>query len=252
MNHQPRKRFGQNFLVDQHILESMRAAIHATETDHLVEIGPGMGALTRRLTEDCKKLDVIEIDRDLCAHLKLTFNDAITIHEQDALHFDFSKLSTERFRVIGNLPYNISTPILFHLMRFLPKIEDLHFLLQKEVVDRITATPNNKNYGRLSVMIQYHCQTDFLFDVGRHAFKPAPKVESAFFCLTPHQDLPHKAKNFETFHNIVRECFNHRRKTLRKTLKTLYDLTALETVIDLSLRPENLSVADFVRLSNHV
>lgn len=253
MSHQPRKRFGQNFLVDQSVLESMATIIQAEPSDHLIEIGPGTGALTKYLLKDCPHIDAIEIDRDLSGLLKSQFsNKTLTVYEQDVLTVDFRQFSPTPLRIIGNLPYNISTPLIFHLLQFLDCIEDMHFLLQKEVVERITAEPNSKDYGRLSIMIQYFCETAYLLDVSKHAFKPAPKVESAFFRLRPHATLPSKAHNIKTFSKIVQTCFNHRRKMLRTILKEEYDLSKIpDDSIDLNKRPEALSVADFVRLANY-
>ena len=189
--HQPRKRFGQNFLVDQSVLQSMVAAIQPKPDNHLVEIGPGTGALTKYLLKQIPHLDAIEIDRDLSELLKSEFSQqSLTLYEQDVLTVDFRQFLPRPLRIIGNLPYNISTPLIFHLLQFLDCIEDLHFLLQKELVERITAEPGSKDYGRLSIMIQYFCETEYLLDVSKHAFKPAPKVESAFFRLKPHAVLP--------------------------------------------------------------
>ncbi len=253
MSHQPRKRFGQNFLVDQSVLQAMTAVIHVQPDDHLIEIGPGTGALTKYLLQQCHHIDAIEIDRDLSSLLKSEFSDtALTLYEQDVLTVDFRQFSPTPLRVIGNLPYNISTPLIFHLLQFLECIEDMHFLLQKEVVERITAEPGSKDYGRLSIMIQYFCETEYLLDVSKHAFRPEPKVESAFFRLKPHAVLPFKARNLQTFSQIVQTCFNHRRKMLRKILKEHYDLSRIEDQhIDLNKRSEELSVEDFVRLANY-
>lgn len=252
MKHHARKRFGQNFLVDKQILTKMAAAINAQPSDHLVEIGPGLGDLTRQILPHCKQLNAIEIDRDLSAHLQENITDAhFTLHCCDVLKFVLHDLEPYPLRVVGNLPYNISTPILFHVIDAIDLVHDMHFLLQKEVVERIAAKPGDKNYGRLSVMIQYWCKVQNLFAVSRHAFQPVPQVESAFFRLVPHKDLPHSANSYQRFAQIVQTCFNHRRKTLRKSLSSLTDISIYQNCdIDLSLRPETLSVADFVNLSN--
>lgn len=252
MSHTPRKRFGQNFLSDESVIEDILDCIHATKTDHIVEIGPGLGALTQSLIRQCNKLDVIEIDRDLAEKLGQQFPE-LNIHKTDALKFDFNSLTPKPLRIVGNLPYNISTPLLFHLMLFLDCIADMSFMLQKEVVNRIVATPGNKNYGRLSIMIQYHCHAEPLLDISPTAFYPKPKVDSAFFRLTPHKTPPYSAKNFTLFGDIVRICFNHRRKTLNKILKDHFkSVTFTDLTLDLSLRPEQLSIKEFVSLSNYV
>jgi 16S rRNA (adenine1518-N6/adenine1519-N6)-dimethyltransferase len=253
MNHKPRKRFGQNFLVDQAILKNMADAIQPQQTDHLIEIGPGTGALTKHLLNHCQHLDAIEIDRDLTALLEKQFSpQQLTVTAQDVLTVNFSEFTPQPLRIIGNLPYNISTPLIFHLLNYVTCIDDMHFLLQKEVVERITAEPDSKDYGRLSIMIQYSCETEYLFDVSKHAFNPAPKVESAFFRLKPHATLPYRAKNVATFSHMVQTCFNHRRKMLRTTLKEQYDLSHIDSQdIDLNKRPEQLSVAEFVKLANY-
>lgn len=253
MSHKPRKRFGQNFLVDQSILQSMVDVVQPQTNDHLIEIGPGTGALTKYLLKHCQHIDAIEIDRDLSAFLESQFSPkSLTIYTQDVLTVDFRHFSPRPLRIIGNLPYNISTPLIFHLLDFLDCIDDMHFLLQKEMVERITAEPGSKHYGRLSIMIQYFCETEYLLDVSKQAFKPMPQVESAFFRLKPHATLPFKATHIEVFSDIVQTCFNHRRKMLRTTLREHYDLTKIdEQIIDLNKRPEQLSIEEFVRLSNY-
>ena len=252
IKHIARKRFGQNFLVDKNILSNMLAAVNPKSNDHLVEIGPGLGDLTQYLLPHCAQLDAIEIDNDLAAHLRNSINaDNFHLRHQDALKMDFMQLQPQPLRIVGNLPYNISTPLLFHCLQFIDNINDMHFLLQKEVVERIAAQPGCKNYGRLSVMIQYRCKVQHLFDVSRHAFNPVPKVESAFFRLIPHSDMPYAANNHQRFALIVQTAFNHRRKTLRKSLSSQFEVAQFAgSGIDLSLRPETLSVADFVALSN--
>lgn len=255
--HKARKRFGQNFLTDDHIIRAIIHAIHITGADHIVEIGPGQGALTNELLSNCATLDVIELDRDLTPPLLTRFghDSRFHLHQGDALKFNFTQLSqnNQRLRVVGNLPYNISTPLLFHLINSLNIIEDIHVMLQKEVVDRLAACPGSPNYGRLSVMVQYYCQVEALLDVPPSAFTPQPKVNSAVVRLTPHRTLPYEAKDLNFFSQLVRTAFSQRRKTLRNNLKLFISGERLNKLdIDLSLRPENLSVAQYVHISNEV
>lgn len=258
-SHTPRKRFGQNFLQDLFVIQKIIEAINPHLDDNLVEIGPGLGALTEPLLKHVKKLQVVELDRDLANQLQTTFGHTkqLIIHTADALQFDFNTLTAEnsnaRFRIIGNLPYNISTPLMFHLFDFCPHIIDMHFMLQKEVVERLIAKPDTEHYGRLSVMTQYYCDTSYLFTVGPGAFYPTPKVQSALVRLTPHQRLPYPADNHKTLQTITREAFNHRRKTLSNSLKPYLSIEDLKALcIDPGLRPEVLSLAEFVRISNFV
>lgn len=254
-DHRARKRFGQNFLVDENIIEKIVRAIAPKETDNLVEIGPGQGAITRLLLARCPSLTAVELDRDLIPQLKFKFRDypEFTIIERDALKLDFGELAGDRpLRIVGNLPYNISTPLLFHLLGFRGKVQDMHFMLQKEVVDRLSATPGNKAYGRLSVMVQYHCRVQGLFPVPPQSFRPAPKVESAIVRLTPHARPLHPAKDEALLERIVNVAFQQRRKTLRNALKPLFpDLDADSLPVDASRRPETLSVQEFVELTNY-
>ena len=257
LHHRPRKRFGQNFLVDPHVINNIVDAIGIGSGDHLIEIGPGRGALTDSLLKRCAKLTVVEIDRDLAGLLEDRYlnNSSFKLHVGDALTADFASLGHHQpMRIVGNLPYNISTPLLFHLLNFRSLITDMYFMLQREVVDRLAASPGSKNYGRLSVMMQYHCQIQPLFEVPATAFKPAPKVTSAVVRLIPHIELPCAALDPGLFENLVRTCFQQRRKTLRNSLKKfITDPEALsETRVDLTIRPEQLSVADFVLLSNQL
>jgi 16S rRNA (adenine1518-N6/adenine1519-N6)-dimethyltransferase len=251
--HIARKRFGQNFLQDAQYVRACIDAIHPLATDTLVEIGPGLGALTRPLLAQIPHLHVVEIDRDLITRLQQTYPPSqLTIHAGDALEFDFSTLG-EQLRIVGNLPYNISTPLLFHLALFAPQIRDMHFMLQKEVVDRMAAAPSTSAYGRLSVMLQYRFQILPLFDVPGSAFHPAPKVTSSFVRMLPLHPLSYPAQDPALFAEIVTAAFAMRRKTLRNTLKaklTTLDFQALG--IDAGLRAENLSVADFVRMANYL
>jgi 16S rRNA (adenine1518-N6/adenine1519-N6)-dimethyltransferase len=252
-HHMPRKRFGQNFLHDPYFVRRALAAIAPQPEDKMVEIGPGLGALTDPLLDTLHHLHVVEIDRDLAAHLRERFPaHRLTLHEGDALRFDFGSLGAD-VRVVGNLPYNISTPLLFHLAGYARFLRDLHFMLQKEVVERMAAAPGGARYGRLSVMIQYRFAVTPLFEVPGGAFRPAPKVTSAFVRLVPHAVLPWPAHDERIFATIVSHAFSARRKTLRNALMShLAPEEFAELGIDPGLRAENLSVADFVRIANHV
>ena len=246
--HQPRKRFGQNFLHNAHIIDSIVSHIRPSLADNMVEIGPGFGAITLPLLKQLSKLKVIEIDRDLAfiLHKKKLVN--LEIFIADALKFDFGQLAQkQKLRIVGNLPYNISTPLLFYLLSFRTLIQDMHFLLQKEVVERICAQPNNKKYGRLSVILQSQCELENLLAVPSNAFNPVPKVESRLLRISP-KPYQHNIKALET---IVKTSFSKRRKTLLNNLKDICNKEQLKTApVDLSLRAENLSVADFIALSN--
>ncbi|MFW5451440.1 MAG: 16S rRNA (adenine(1518)-N(6)/adenine(1519)-N(6))-dimethyltransferase RsmA [Methylophagaceae bacterium] len=249
-----RKRFGQNFLHDQSVISDIVAAIDPQAGEHLVEIGPGRAALTEPLLEKCEQLDVVELDKDLVPLLqnKLADYPQLTIHQADALSFDYASLVTnkEKLRVIGNLPYNITTPLLFHLLEQASHIEDMCFMLQREVVERICAQPGSKTYGRLSIMVQYQCEATLLFIVPPEAFEPQPKVESAIIYLRPRAqfiagDVPLKALN-----TIVTKAFSQRRKTISNTLKNIVSLTALQALnIDLKQRPETISVEQYVAIT---
>jgi len=248
-----KKRFGQHFLHDQHVIQKLVYAINPQLSDNLVEIGPGLGALTFPLLSEINQLHVVEIDRDIIKRLKEKKNSQLTIHETDALQFDFSELTAKenKLRVVGNLPYNISTPLIFHLLESASSIQDMHFMLQNEVVQRITAKPGSKVFGRLSVMVQYLCETEYLFFVGPESFDPPPKVDSAILRLTPRKDFSLKAKSEKQLSKIVAQAFSMRRKTLRNNLKKIISSEEIESVgIDPSLRAETLSVDDFVKLSN--
>jgi 16S rRNA (adenine1518-N6/adenine1519-N6)-dimethyltransferase len=257
MTHKARKRFGQNFLTDHSVISNILSCLQMHNGEHWVEIGPGQGALTKPLLEKAGTLDVVELDRDLVALLTKQFANAgnLHIHSADALQFDFSSLAknNEKFRLIGNLPYNISTPLLFHLLDYPSCISDMHFMLQKEVVDRICADPNSKSYGRLSVMLQYYCEAEQLFDVPPECFDPVPKVTSAIIRLVPHAKPPVELASIENFKSLVAHAFSQRRKTIRNSLKKLMnDEVFIELGIDPSARAENLSLVDFARLSNHM
>ncbi len=252
--HQARKRFGQNFLHDQRVIEKIVRAVNPRRDDNIVEIGPGLAALTSPLVAEVDHLNVVELDRDLAEGLpsRVPFPERLNIIEADALKFDFSSLVVEKpLRVVGNLPYNISTPLLFHLVQFGEKVKDMHFMLQKEVVERITASPNSKEYGRLSVMLQYYCKATYLFEVPAGAFNPPPKVTSAVFRLEPYANKPLQAKNDKNLAALVAHVFTQRRKTLRNSLKgKLDDAAFVEANVDPMARPENLSLAQFVALSD--
>ncbi len=255
--HQARKRFGQNFLVDNNIIEKIVSAIVPTPNQNLIEIGPGQGAITGPVLEKCPRLNVIELDRDLIPLLQKKFHQypELHIHQGDALKTDFSQFYREGkpLRIIGNLPYNISTPLMFHLLSFSGQIRDMYFMLQKEVVTRLAAVPGDKNYGRLSIMVQYYCQVEPLFQVPPTAFRPAPKVESAIVRLLPYPEPPYPADDLQLLSRLVRACFQQRRKTMRNTLKHMLNAEQLEQLgIDLTRRPETLSVEDFVVLSNQI
>lgn len=253
MKHIPRKRFGQNFLSDPGIIRSCVAAIAPRPDDLMVEIGPGLGALTHPLLDTLKHLHAVELDRDIVTWMQGRYPPGkITIHNVDALKFDFASLG-ERIRVVGNLPYNISTPILFHLLDNVGHIADMHFMLQKEVVERMVAAPSTPEYGRLSVMLQYRLQLEYLFTVPPEAFDPAPKVESAFVRALPHVAPPYPAKDEKLLARVVTTAFGQRRKTLRNNLKSLLgDADFAQLQIDSQLRPENLDVAQFVAIANHL
>ena len=256
--HRARKRFGQNFLVDEGIINAIVRSIGPRETDNIVEIGPGQGAITGQLLDACPKLNVIELDRDLVPVLLAQFAKfrEFKIHQTDALKFDFTQLCSDEdkpLRIVGNLPYNISTPLIFHLLSHQHIIEDMHFMLQKEVVERLVAQPGEKNYGRLSIMTQYYCQAENLFEVPPESFRPAPKVDSAIVRLTPFKTLPFVAKDKKKLEMLVRTAFQQRRKTLRNSLKmVLPELEGQEIGIDLSKRAENISLEEYVTLSNQL
>lgn len=254
MEHKARKRFGQNFLHDPNIIQRLVSAINPQPDDVMVEIGPGQGALTDPLLARLKHLHAVELDRDLVPFLREQFaGRGLQVHEADALKFDFQQLmSGQPLRIVGNLPYNISTPLLFHLISYQEKIHDMHFMLQLEVVDRLAAAPGSKTYGRLSVITQYYCQIDKLFQVPPGAFNPPPKVMSAIVRLIPRQPL-WQANDTALFEYVVRISFAQRRKTLRNNLKQILSNEQLEMLSqDLTVRPEQLSLQDYVALSNEI
>lgn len=253
MKHIPKKRFGQNFLTDQSIIQALVNAISPKPEDLMVEIGPGLGALTQPLIKQLQHLHVVEIDRDIISWMQSFYPaEKITIHNSDALKFDFKSIG-ERIRVVGNLPYNISSPILFHLLDNVQTIIDMHFMLQKEVVERMVAAPSTPTYGRLSVMLQYKLHMEYLFTVPPEAFDPPPKVESAFVRCVPHASLPFTAVDEKLFARVVLNAFGQRRKTLRNTLKGMLDDNGfIQLDINPQLRAENLSVEKFVTIANYL
>lgn len=253
MKHVAKKRFGQNFLSDSGVIRSLVDAIAPARDDLMVEIGPGLGALTQPLLQRLDHLHVVELDRDIIRWMQQQYaGNSITIHNSDALKFDFAALG-KPLRVVGNLPYNISTPILFHLLDQVDSILDMHFMLQKEVVERMVAAPSTPAYGRLSVMLQYRLHMQYLITVPPEAFEPPPKVESAFVRGVPYASLPYPATDEALFAKVVLNAFGQRRKTLRNTLKGMLDDAGFtELGIDSQLRAENLGVADFVRIANYL
>lgn len=256
--HRPRKRFGQNFLQDATIIQRIVDAVEPAPGDCVVEIGPGLGALTAPLLSRVSRLHVVELDRDLVARLTERGHDPehLTVHQADALTFDFEALhrreaSEAPFKIVGNLPYNISTPLILRLLQQIRSNSRWIFMLQEEVVDRLVAEPGCKDYGRLSVMVQYHCAVDKLFTVSNQAFYPVPKVQSAVVALKPHAVVPYPARDFSVFSQLVQKAFNQRRKTLQNSLKGVISPDLWTTLgIDPMSRPEQLTLAQFVALSN--
>lgn len=250
-----RKRFGQNFLCDQNVVRRIVSAIAPQKGQNIVEIGPGLGALTGSVLAIVGSMHAVEIDRDLIPELidSCQASGDLVVHQADALEFDFCSLveGNNKLRVVGNLPYNISSPLLFHLLEQISCIIDMHFMLQKEVVDRIVATPGVKNYGRLSVMLQYFCVCEKLFEVSPQSFRPAPKVDSAILRLVPHAKILTPAHDVKNLELVVKTAFNQRRKTLANSLKTLLTAAQMQAVdVDAGMRPERLTVEQFVKLAN--
>jgi len=252
--HRPRKRFGQNFLQDTSVVARIVATIAPRKGERLVEIGPGEGALTGPLLEAAGTLTAVELDRDLVARLRVRFppGSGLKLIEGDALTFDFRTLASDGpLRLVGNLPYNISTPLLFHLFDQHAAIADMHFMLQKEVVDRLAATPGSKTYGRLSVMAQYACVVTPLLAVPPGAFRPPPKVDSTVVRLVPHATPPVEVNDPACLRTLVTAAFAQRRKTLRNTLRELLEADAMRAAgIDPGRRAETLSLAEFALLAN--
>ena len=257
LGHTARKRFGQNFLHDDYIIDSIVAAIAPQPDDNIVEIGPGLGALTEPVASRVKVLNVVELDRDLAERLAKhpTLAEKLNITQADAMQFDFGQLASEdnQLRVFGNLPYNISTPLMFHLFEFATKIKDMHFMLQKEVVNRLCAGPDCKAYGRLTVMAQYYCKVIPVLEVPPTAFIPAPKVDSAVVRLEPYDVPPFLAKSMKCLNQVCSMAFNQRRKTIRNGLREILDVEELQALdVDHTKRAENVSVEEYVRLANYV
>ena len=253
MKHIAKKKFGQNFLKDTSIINAIIQSINPVPDDLLIEIGPGLGALTKPLLEKTNHLLAIEVDRDIVAWMENEYSKKnITVFNEDILNFNFDQFD-QKVRVVGNLPYNISTPILFKCIDNITNIKDLHFMLQKEVVDRMIAVPSSSEYGRLSVMLQYYFVMEHLVHVPKESFDPEPKVESSFVRLIPYKHYPFVANNIEQFGRIVKEAFSQRRKTIRNTLKSFISENDFQKIdINPQLRAENLAVSDFVKISNYL
>ena len=253
MSHQAKRRFGQNFLVDEKIISEIISAIRPKHEDNMVEIGPGLGALTRPLLKILNHLHVVEIDRDIIARLESDYpKNKLVIHAGDALEFDLATLQSP-LRIVGNLPYNISSPLLFHFAAYAERIKDMHFMLQNEVVERMVAEPSTPQYGRLSVMLQYRFHMEKLLDVPPESFRPSPKVDSAIVRMIPLPVSEILVRNEKLFAAIVRTAFGQRRKTLRNTLRTYLDEAGFGLLgIDPQLRAENLAVAEFIKVANYI
>ena len=247
-----RKRFGQHFLVDQAIIDAIVSAINPQAEQHLVEIGPGRGALTEPVLRRVQHLHAIEIDTDLVAYLRAHIAPLglLELYSQSALDFDFATLPSP-FRLFGNLPYNITSPLLIHLLPYVPMIQDMHFMVQREVAQRITAKSGGRDYGRLTIMLQYHFQIERLFDIAPTAFKPQPKVHSSMIRLKAHKTVLYKCTDVTLLERLVKQAFSQRRKTLKNNLKGMVSAESLEAMgIDGQRRPETLSIAEYVRLSH--
>jgi 16S rRNA (adenine1518-N6/adenine1519-N6)-dimethyltransferase len=251
--HQPRKRFGQHFLHDKNIIDKIVRAISPGENDHMLEIGPGQGALTFPLLEKSGQLTAIELDRDLIPRLEQKAEELgdLRVISADILKFDLASLGTnKRWRIAGNLPYNISTPLMFHLLNSILLIEDMHFMVQKEVALRLVAKVGSRNYGRLSVMIQYYCECQYLFEVAPGCFTPPPRVDSAIIRMKTFTSPPVDTGDFQLFSKIVLAAFGQRRKTIANSLKLLISQEVFEASgVDSRMRAENLSLQDFARLA---
>lgn len=247
MNHKARKRFGQNFLQDKGIIDQILASIHPQAKDNILEIGPGLGAITLPLLRRVEQLRAVEIDRDLQAHLA-SLSPKLELIAADALTVDYSQFGKD-LRIVGNLPYNISTPLLLHLLTFHESIADMHFMLQKEVVSRLAAAPGSKAYGRLSVIVQYYCEVEAVFDVPPEAFDPKPKVDSAVVRLVPYKSSPYDEVDVSKLEQLVAKAFNMRRKTLANNLKGLVSAEALQAMgIDPIKRPEQITISEFIKI----
>ena len=260
MQHQAKKRFGQNFLIDDMVIERIVDSIKPQSDDNIIEIGPGLGAITRKLLQRTDVLNVIELDRDVIPKLLFNCRNEGTpiVHEMDVLKFDFHTFRTntpsqKKLRVVGNLPYNISTPVLFLLLNNRDDVQDMHFMLQKEVVERIAAEPGNRTYGRLSVMIQTYFKVTPLFLVPAISFDPPPKVESAILRLVPDATFSQHIKDHKAYEDLVRMAFSQRRKTLKNNLKNLCSADQIIAAgIDPGQRSEELCIDDFLKLHAHI
>ncbi len=257
LGHRARKRFGQNFLNDNSIIDKIVTAIDPKPEDNLVEIGPGLGAITEPVCDLSGHLTVVELDKDLAERLihHPFLGPKLTVHQGDAMKFDFASLikEGEKLKIFGNLPYNVSTPLLFHLFEFADQVEHMHFMLQKEVVNRMVAGPGSKAFGRLSVMTQYYCHAIPVIEVPPHCFKPAPKVDSAVVRLIPKDPSQRTAKSTKLLNTVCLEAFNQRRKTLRNSLSNLLTEEQLRNLgIDPTLRAENLSLNQFIEIANWI
>lgn len=252
IQHKARKRFGQNFLSDPGIIQRIIQSINPKVGERIIEIGPGLGALTCPILDTVGEMDVIELDRDIIPKLQLNcgLDKPLRVHNVDVLKFDFASLQyDEPLRIIGNLPYNISTPIIFHLVEYSPLIQDMFFMLQKEVVERLAAAPDSSNYSRLSVMAQYHFNVTPLFLVPPESFEPMPKVDSAIVRLVPHQQKPVQVSDDQAFAKLVSQAFSQRRKTLRNVLKDICSVQQIEAAgIDPGCRAQSLSLQQFAQL----
>lgn len=255
LGHQAKKRFGQNFLHDDGVISKIVDAINPEPGENLIEIGPGLGALTEPVIDRAGAISVVELDRDLAHRLRHHpfLASKVTIYEEDALKFNFGEIASkdQPLRIFGNLPYNISTPLIFHLLTFKDSVQDMHFMLQKEVVQRMAAGENTKAYGRLSIMTQYQCQVIPVMQIGPEAFKPAPKVDSAIVRLIPHREIKNPVKDINALNQVCLAAFNQRRKTIRNSFKKLFTVEQLASLgIDASLRAENLPISDYIKLAN--
>ena len=249
-----RKRFGQNFLTDPNVIDQIISAINPLQADRILEIGPGRGALTGLLNRSGCHLELIEIDRDLVSLLTQQFGTGVHIYSADVLKFDFSQLESQApVRVVGNLPYNISTPLLFRLFQYNRLFHDLTFMLQLEVVNRITAEPGSRDYGRLTIMSSYFCEAEKLFEVPPEAFTPMPKVNSAIIRLVPKRDHSNEVKDIKVLEQLLIMAFSKRRKTVRNALRSYLTVDELNQLnIDPGLRPENLKPEEFFRCANYI
>ncbi|WP_462171015.1 16S rRNA (adenine(1518)-N(6)/adenine(1519)-N(6))-dimethyltransferase RsmA [Pseudoalteromonas xiamenensis] len=257
LGHRARKRFGQNFLNDDMIIDKIVTAIDPKPGDNLVEIGPGLGAITEPVAELSGHLTVVELDKDLAERLihHPFLGPKLTVNQGDAMKFDFSSLIKDdnKLKIFGNLPYNVSTPLLFHLFEFVDNVEHMHFMLQKEVVNRMVASPGSKAFGRLSVMTQYYCHAMPVIEVPPTCFKPAPKVDSAVVRLIPKDPSARTAKSTKLLNTVCLEAFNQRRKTLRNSLSNLLTEAELaELGVDATLRAENISLTQFIAIANYL